>query len=32
MIEEFNVQYKNQGDYTLFCVITKEKNDLHIGV
>lgn len=32
MNEELNVCYKNQGDYTLSCVTTKEENNLHIGV
>lgn len=32
MNEELNVRYKNQGDYTLPCVTTKEENDLHFGV
>lgn len=32
MNEELNVWYKNQGNYTLPCVTTKEGNGLHIGV
>ncbi len=32
MIEELNMQYENQGNYTLPCVTTKAENDLHIGV
>ncbi len=32
MNEELKVRYKNQGDYTLPCVTTKEENELHIGV
>ena len=32
MNEELNVWYKNQGDYQLPCITTKEQNELHIGV
>ena len=32
MIEELNMRYENQGNYTLPCVTTKAENDLHIGV
>ncbi len=27
-----NVQYKQQGDYLISCIKTKEQKDLHIGV
>ena len=32
MIEEVNIRYENQGDYTLPCITTKVENNLHIGV
>lgn len=32
MIEELNVRYENQGNYTLPCITTKVENDLNIGV
>lgn len=32
MIQKVNVQYENQGNYTLPCITTKVENDLHIGV
>ncbi len=31
-MEEMNVRYKNQGNYHLPCVTTKEQNELNIGV
>lgn len=32
MVEELNVRYENQGNYTLPCITIKEENDLNIGV